>query len=114
MDELGSSLTVTGLIATAVSVLFAAAAVYISHHKRRAHNSGAEPYSPTSSAPAMAPAAQAPHGVATVIGKHRMVAVPTNTEAMPTSGASVFRKLSARGMEDPLMNNGSNHAYVWE
>lgn len=34
MNEVGTSLTITGLIATVVSILFAIAALYVSHRRR--------------------------------------------------------------------------------
>jgi len=45
MNEVGTSLTMTGLIATVVSVLFAIAALYVSH-RRRVHpgSNTAAPY----------------------------------------------------------------------
>lgn len=97
MNQVGVSLTIIGVIATLISLLFAGAALYVSH-KRARHVT-----------PAAAPAPKAP-----VV---RPIIAPV--EAPPADGAlfqkPLFRKLGSTGVEDAVPTDRQEPSqYVWE
>lgn len=126
MNEVGTSLTITGLIATIVSVLFAIAALYVSHRRRiqpgghtLVGNNGTTPDAPQMTArkerakPATMPFSES---------VQEREAQPTasrsrqdNTIVSSASGTPLFNRLGARGgMEDPRVKTELDDQYLWE
>lgn len=104
MNEPGMSLTIIGVIATLVSILFASAAFYISRKRRLYGSSGTYRVPGTAAPPQKShPAGAPPTGSITA-------------DAGPqTAEKPVFQKLSPRGLVDPFTNDAQQpHQYLWE
>lgn len=125
MNEVGTSLTTTGLIATIVSVLFAIAALYVSH-RRRTHTGGhtvlhtsqstntITPQNPGKSSHVHMPLSSDPHVA------HPASSAPSGQSALvvgnplPASGTSTFNRLSAHGVHKANLANKDDPLYEWE
>ena len=111
MQELSSSLSMTGLIATIISLLFAAAAFYISHKSQTPSPPKAQPHATTPRhVPTPAPQLFSP-------GIPKESSTSSAAQSMPLSGSPVFRKLGAQGLENPIADaKGENpdNRYLWK
>ena len=106
MNELNSSLTTTGLIATFISLLFASAAVYISSKKKA-------PRPPRPAPPPVTPQGPSPQPFSTAAQTDPGQAASPAT--LPTSGAPVFKRLGSRGLENPVGEaEKTDNRYVWK
>lgn len=110
MNEVGVSLTIIGVIATLISILFAAAAFYISH-KRRFHGTAAGSYHVPGTA--MPPSTTvAPHATVHTPGPGHINPRP---EGPVTASKPLFKKLSTSGMEEPsVADKAQGNVYLWE
>jgi len=110
MQELSSSLSMTGLIATIISLLFAAAAFYISHKSQTPSPPKAQPQATPRHVPTPAPQLFSP-------GIPKETNTSSAAQSMPLSGSPVFRKLGAQGLENPIADaKGENpdNRYLWK
>ena len=100
MTELGSSLTVTGVIATMISVIFAGASFAISHRRRTHHQAlarqGATPtpahHIPQNLKPDAAPTLRMPVA-------HASEAVPLTPVETRATSSPLFKRLGRAGVE---------------
>lgn len=99
MSDAGVSLTIIGVIATLIAMMFAAAAAYVSH-KRRMHQHAAYHVPGTAAHPHLA---SHPHAPAP------LPAVPQAAEK------PLFKKLSPGGLVDPApVDKQQPHVYLWD
>lgn len=122
MNEIGTSITTTGLIATVVSVIFAIAAFYVSHRNRAQSVTGASP-APVRKPPVAKTEPASPAPAASRAYKPAPV-VETELEAVSSkpafstgpTGSPLFKKLGTKGSEPPVAepHAPSSSLYVWE
>lgn len=127
MNDIGPTLTTTGLIATVVSVLFAIAAFYVSH-RRRTQAGGHTTVHTGPSAGTITPSQQSrkdrahvpmSEGVQSTQTAAREPSPPKKpalvmTTPSPATGAGTFNRLSTEGVEEEMPKRADNEKYEWE
>lgn len=120
MNDIGTSLTVPGLIATILSVLFAIAALYVSH-RRRVQPGGhdAAPGAPVQTTSRITPTRPQkpapPHVPLDPEPRPPMRSAFATTETMPAAGQTpVFKRLGTRGVEESRPAEKDDSQYAWE
>ncbi len=126
--EDNAPLTITGLIATILSVIFAVAALLNSRHRRLAARNAARakkdeaeevddrPYKiadPFTAAP-FTPATLAAEAPAPVVAPPAAPSAPATPPAAARPAITAFRQLDAHGIEVAPSSAPSDDTYVWE
>jgi flagellar biosynthesis component FlhA len=96
MQEMGTALTLTGLIATIIAIAFAGAALYISHHHKDRQESGSN-----------------------VKNNKNKEDNESNDNAQYqqnsiSSDKPLFNKLGSGGVEEANINRTNKDEYIWE
>lgn len=103
MNDAGTTITMVGLIATLISIIFAMAALYVSRKKRA--ESEERLYTPEQK--------PRPHVRVEAEDNEQKHAV---TDGRAAPGAPLFKKLGSRGVEEPVAAEDQEEAdeYSWE
>ncbi len=102
--ELDSPLTMIGLIATVLSMLFALAALWKSHHKKVPRPG------PGASSPSTTPPLPAVRQVA----QQRLADKPLAAATPPGQPLVVFKQAGSDGGDTAVTSPYADNAYIWE
>ncbi len=116
MNEVGAPLTITAVIATIVSVIFAIAAFYVSHRRHKQTSistSGGSVPSPRSFREQSKPNPR-PHIPVSAAQSREVKPMADETPAATATSTPRFKKLSSHGVENPMPGAVDDNNYVWE
>jgi len=110
MNDFGNTLTLTGGIATLLSVLFASAALYVQHKRRNNDNirTGKKDEHKGTSPGSLLPVDKQPLDQKPQIKKEPVV------QEVPSIGRPVFKQYSPGVPQDGGATNSGDNSYAWE